>query len=115
MTTTSTLEFFRECASKTDGIISVNEFEYCGMPMIVRKDGKQVLLSNFVMSLDEVNDVEQAMFSHGLSWSEVSSVFDFLRRITEFNILGVDITARGDHEIESDLAFQQKVRNAVNS
>lgn len=107
-----TAGFLENVSEATGGMVKVDT-RYSCIPYLLGDDNRPVLLYDFVATLDGITDyaqIKQALPT--LSYAQISSAINFLRKVSQFNTRQLDIDAMEDAD-EDDEDFQKTVMEAV--
>ena len=76
----------------------------------------QLLLYRFVEIIDEQIDYDKIIAEYpGLSYSQISSVMSFFRKISQFNSRVVDVDDTIDEILFSDGSFIEQMRDSISN
>lgn len=109
----SILETFNEWNEATGGHVRLlPELQFC--PVLIGDDGNPIPLYELVEVIDGVVDYSeiQAEFPN-ISFAQIDGAISFLRKIAQFNILGVDFDDLEDEMLAEDEGLLEELRNAL--
>ena len=91
------------------------EPKYNFVPILVGNDKKPVALFELIETLDEMIDYNniKAEFPT-LSFAQIDSAFSFLRKVAQFNALGIDFDMMDDEDIATNKELLDELRRASN-
>lgn len=89
----------------------VPEISFC--PVLIGDDKSPVYLYEFVEALEDVVDYDEIKKElPSLSVGQIGGAIAFLRKISQFNVKGIDIDELEDEELVNDAAFLSELRKA---
>jgi len=95
------LEVLMRFSESTGGYVQLVP-EYAYFPILIGRDGKPVPLFKFLEVVDEIinyDEIQEAL--PNLSYSQISGALSFLKKVSEFNLRGIDIDDI-ENEIDAD-------------
>jgi hypothetical protein len=106
-------QLLSEKSQETGGHVEIRpEFTFC--PVLIGSNSQPVFLYEFVETLDDIIDYDRVKEELPiLSTAQISGALAFLRRVSQFNVKGVDIDALEDEELTNDEAFLNQLRKAL--
>ncbi len=109
----SVLEMFSEWNEASGGYVKLlPELRFC--PVLVGDDDKPVPLYELIEVIDGVVDYNEIQDEFpGLSFAQIDGAISFLRKIAQFNILGVDFDDLEDEMLAEDEGLLEELRNAL--
>lgn len=102
-----------ERSQETGGYVEFRpEFTFC--PVLIGSNSQPVFLYEFVETLDDIVDYDRIREDLPiLSSAQISGALAFLRRVSQFNVKGVDIDALEDEELTNNEALLNQLREAL--
>ncbi len=86
------------------------------IPVLEREGQHPVFLYEFIEALDGHIDYSELVKEFpGLSYTQISSALQFMRRLAQFNTAGIDVDEIEEEAIESNSLFQQQIIKGISS
>ncbi len=109
----SILETFNKWSEATGGHVRLlPELQFC--PVLIGDDGNPIPLYELVEVIDGVVDYSEIQVEFpNISFAQIDGAISFLRKIAQFNILGVDFDDLEDEMLAEDEGLLEELRNAL--
>lgn len=106
-------QMLSEKSRETGGYVEIRpDFTFC--PVLMGSNSRPVFLYELVETLDDIIDYDRIKEELPiLSSAQIGGALAFLRRISQFNVKGVDIDALEDEELTNDEALLNQLREAL--
>jgi hypothetical protein len=107
------LKTLLESSDSTGGYVQIQQELGC-LPALIGNDERPVFLYEFVEALDGAVDYDVLKEEFPtLSYAQINGAINFLRKVAQFNMRGVDIDALEDEEDANDEELMNALRNAL--